>query len=462
MATNTLAKQLAQWVVDLDYSDIPSDTLLHVKRCLLDNIGVQLRGSILPWVRPAYEYARSTSTPSSDHYAAVSYYGDRMSAEYAAFANSAFSYSCELQHHGAPRSAHPGVIVIPTAMAIAEELDINGRDLATAIVAGYEVQGRLGAAAFDAILKNHFHPQGVLGVFSATAVAGKLLGLNSDKLAHAFGIAGSYASSILEYDHAGGEVKRIHGSMAARNGIQSAKMAELGLTGPLTVFEGENGVFSSFADGNVAVEGVLEEIGYPFCISHCRFRVYPTIGACHNSLDIVHDLLATHDIDYKQIDAIAVQMNPEMVAHVASVIRPHDVISAQASLGYSIATLLVMGDNDLDRYFSAESWANPIILGVADKVAATALEDPANLLMTRLQIKFKDGQLICGEQIEPRGSESSPFPTSVLEAKFRALVEPVLGRARANVILESLQAFETLDSLRELTPMLQRTDSRVQ
>jgi 2-methylcitrate dehydratase PrpD len=281
-----------------------------------------------------YRYVRAQGGREE---ATVTYHGDRLSAPYAAYANSVFSYSCELQHHGTFGSAHTGVVVVPTVQALGEQLGSSGREIVAAMVAGYEVQGRLGAALFKPVFKRHFHPQGVFGVFSAAAAAGKLLGLNEEQQTHAFAIAGSHASTILEYDQAGGEVKRVHGAIALRGGIQAACMAKEGLTGPLTVFEGQRGIFASFGGGEADPESLFSGIGRPYCITQCRFRIYPTIGSCHNALDIVNDLIGEHRFDYRDVEKIRVGMRELSVMHVTSISRPHDVISAQASLGYSLA-----------------------------------------------------------------------------------------------------------------------------
>src|SRR5688572_10371205 len=114
----TIAAKLAQWVDALRYEDFSPEIIFHAKRCMLDTLGVQVRGATLPWVQPVYRYMRSLGGAE----ATVSYHGDRLSAPYAAYINSTFSYSCELQHHGTWGSAHTGVNIIPTVQALGEKL----------------------------------------------------------------------------------------------------------------------------------------------------------------------------------------------------------------------------------------------------------------------------------------------------------------------------------------------------
>lgn len=449
----TVASRLARWVKELRYEDLAPEVVHQAKRCMLDTLGVQVRGATLPWIQPVYRYIRSQGGRKE---ATVSYYGDRLSAPYAAYANSVFSYSCELQHHGSFGSAHTGVIVVPVVQALAEKLGSSGRDIIAAMVAGYEVQGRLGAALFKAVFKRHFHPQGVFGVFSAAAAAGKLLGLTEEQQAHAFAIAGSHACAILEYDQAGGEVKRIHGAIGARSGIQAACMAKEGLTGPLTVFEGQRGIFASFGGGEADPESLFAGIGQPYCITQCRFRIYPTIGSCHNALDIVNDLVKAHRFDHRDVEQIRVGMRELSVMHVTSISRPHDVISAQASLGYSLGVLLVKGSNDLELYIDPALWRDPEVLSVADRLDAYTLTDESRPRMTRVEIRLKDGRTLAGEQEDARGSETLPFSQDVIENKFLRLASVLIPAAQAQQVMQQVSQLEQLKSLAGLVPLLQK------
>ncbi len=453
MSGPTIAGTLARWVVGLRYADLPQEAIFHAKRCMLDTLGVQLRGATLPWVQPVYRYVRSMGDSGE---ATITYHGDRLSAAYAAYANSAFSYSCELQHHGSFGSAHPGVIIVPAVQALGEKLGCTGREIIAAMVAGYEVQGRLGKALFKPAFQRHFHPQGLLGVFSAAAAAGKLLGLDEEQQTHAFAIAGSHASTILEYDQAGGEVKRIHGAIALRGGMQAAFLAKEGYTGPRSVFEGKRGIFASFGGGEVDPATVLSDLGEPYCITLSRYRIYPTVGSCHTTLDIVCDLMAEHAFDYRDVESIKAGMEEFSVMHVTTVTRPHDVISAQASLGYSLGVRLVKGSNDLDMYMDPDLWRDPEILAIADKLESYALEVPGYPHMTRVEIRLKGGRILKGEQEDVRGSETLPFSDGVMEAKFRRLAGAMLPSGTVEEIMQLVDRLEQLPSISDLAPLLRK------
>src|SRR4029434_6510342 len=91
-------------------------------------------------------------------------------------------------------------------------------------------------------MKRGYHAQSAVGVFIAAAAAGKILHLDPDQMTHALAIAGSHAGGTMEFDQSGGEVKRLHNGMACCGGLRSALLAQIGLTGPHTLFEGERGI----------------------------------------------------------------------------------------------------------------------------------------------------------------------------------------------------------------------------
>ncbi len=461
MTQETAAQRLARWVVGLRYEDLTPQAIYHAKRCMLDTLGVQLRGATLPWVQPAYLYAR---TIGGNGATTISYHGERVHAPYAAYANSVFSYSCELQHHGAAGSAHVGVIVVPVVQALGEQLGASGKDIITAMVAGYEAQGRVGMAiSSDEFQDNfkptgrHFHLQGMVGVFGATAAAGKLLALDAEQQAHAFAIAANHACGLLEYDQAGGEEKRLHGAMGARSGMQAAMLAKVGLTGPLTAFEGRHGYFAAFGGARPKnPDALFNELGNPYCITRCRFRIYSCVGCSHSPIAIIGELMKKHAFHHSEVQSVRVGLYESGVRHVGSIKRPHDVISAQASLAYCVAVRLVKGSNSLEMYLDPALWSDPAIVSIVDQVEAYAVAKPGLPRYTKVEITLKNGKMLAGELDRTPGEEETPFSDEVMADKFRTLTQAVLPHDRVEAIMQAVNSLESLASMSELVLLLQK------
>jgi 2-methylcitrate dehydratase PrpD len=214
----TVVRRIADWVVGLRFDDLPPEVVERAKLCILDQLGVQLRGATLPWVRPALELARSLGArPEST----IVLHGERTAAPYAALANATFGHSCEYDDSHF-HTGHPGVCTIPVALALGERGRASGADVIAAVVAGYQAMVLACGPVHHRTLELGWHGTKVGGVFGAAAVAARLLGLDAAQTAEALAVAASEASGTMEYDRSGGEVKRVHAGLAARSGMEAA------------------------------------------------------------------------------------------------------------------------------------------------------------------------------------------------------------------------------------------------
>src|SRR5207302_4879023 len=203
--------------------------------------------------------------------------GGKASAQavWAALANGTAAHAVELDDVTTESSLHPGVAVIPPALALAEELGVAPASMLEAIVAGYEVTMRVGNALNPAsAYARGFHPTGVAGAFGATAAAGRMLGLSPDQLSSALGIAGTLASGSLEYLAGGAWTKRLNPGWAGHAGITAARLAQAGFTGPVTVFEGRLGVLHAYSDAPIA-ERLLCDLGDLQSLQVMRVSIKP-------------------------------------------------------------------------------------------------------------------------------------------------------------------------------------------
>ena len=193
----TAAQTLADFAVKLQFEQIPQAVAERAKDCIIDIVGVCAFGSTVPSSKPVLAYAerygkggRSTvlGTPLKTH------------PPMAALANGVFAHSFEMDNLVSPSvGVHPGASLLPPALAVAEEMEVSGREFITAFVAGFEVLHRIGDAARESSEKLGFHAPGVTGPFGGAIVAGRLLKLNAGQMTNALGIAGSLSSGLLEF-----------------------------------------------------------------------------------------------------------------------------------------------------------------------------------------------------------------------------------------------------------------------
>jgi 2-methylcitrate dehydratase PrpD len=447
-----MAQQLAEFVVGLRYSDLSARVIELAKMAVLDQLGCQLLGSTLEWNKVSYHFVRDLEgKPEST----IVHYGTKALAHDAAYVNGTFGQGAELDDYGAGIGAHSGAICIPVALSLGEKGQIDGREFLTAIVTGYEVAWGLGLLMHVGIGHRGFHPQSIIGAFIATAVAGRLLGLNSQQLCNAFGIAGSHASGTMEYDQSGGEVKRLHTGIAVRSGIQSAILAKYGLTGPATIFEGHRGVLRLFA-GVENPEGMTLHLGQGIGIMHNCMKQYPTNASQQAPINAMAGLMDKHAFAPEQIEQVEVGLNKGVAMHCGSVYEPSEVIQAQFSLAFSLAIRVIKKSNDLSLYMDPRLWHDPDVLKLARKIRFYAVSEIKDEQKhgCRMRVTITGGQTLEADLEYPKGSFKNPLTNEEIRGKFNSLATRVLPVERCQQVIAMVESLDRVQSVSDVVPLL--------
>ena len=238
------------------------------------------------------------------------------------------------------------------------------------MVAGYEVGWRIGRALLPELMQRGYHAQSTVGVFIAAAAAGKILHLDPEQMTHALAIAGSHAGGTMEYDQSGGEVKRLHNGMACCGGLRSALLAQIGLTGPPTIFEGERGILKVMS-GGCNVEPIVKDLhtgNEDLALYHAAMKRFPVNASQHSPIELLDNLVRKHHLDAEQVTKIEVAVNEGILLHGGTIYQPKEVIEAQFSLRFSLALRLLEGNNDLQHYLDPAMWSDSAMLRVGKKI----------------------------------------------------------------------------------------------
>ena len=306
-------------------------------------------------------------------------------------------------------------------------------------------------------MEKGFHHQGVLGTFASAAVAGKLLGLDAEKMVDALSIAGSHSSGTMEYDQSGGEVKRLHSAIAVRGGMVAALLAQRGLTGPATILEGLRGIPRVFV-GVEDVEPMLTDLNNRgwFAIQGRTVKPFPTLGTIHTSIQAMTRLMHQQRILPGQVKAIHVGVNSLTLTHGGTIHEPKDTIGAQCSLAFSLGLRLVRGRNDLRDYLDPGSRKDPEILALAKKVQLHA--DPKMVGDVwggaRVRVILEDQKEMEAEVLYRKGSPEDPFTWEELEAKFRSLASAVLDEQGMRRVIETVNHLEEVKDFSKIVHQL--------
>lgn len=447
-------RTLAEYACSLRHEDIPAPVIAKAKTLILDQLGLMLGLSILPWSRIIHDYVRDWGPTRPE--ATVAHHGLRIRTELAAFANSCFGHGFEMDDLYFAGSSHPGCIVIPAALAIAERDGLCGRDLLTAVVAGYEIMGRINAAITPSAALRGFHSAtSITGPFGAAVATAKLRGLDVAQTLNALAIAGSHAAGVTEYDQSGGSVKRMHAGMATQGGMRAALLAERGLTGPATILEGKHGVLQAYTD-KYRIEEVTAGLGSDFrVVLGTATKAYCACGGIHAAIDALQAIRRDCDVQASEIATIRMGTNHRTIHHVSA--DPVDITGAQFSAAYSLALTWIKGGNGFADYSEA-NLRDPAIHDLASRV--TLEVDPEidrdypRTRAARVTLQTRAGRTHSMRIDHCKGTAENPLDEAELLAKFRGVAGAVADPARLQAIIDWVGRLERQPDLKPLAMLL--------
>ncbi|HEX4367723.1 MAG TPA: MmgE/PrpD family protein [Rhodopila sp.] len=448
-------RDLARFAAGLRFEDIPAAVVEHAKLCVLDGLGVALFGAGLPWTGHVRAVALAEgATP------VASFWGtpDRGSVAQAALVNGTAGHAFEMDDIHKESIVHPNSLACPVAFAFAEAAGgMAGRDVLTAIVAGYEVGTRVGNAATMALFLRGFHPQGTSGVFVAAATAGRILGLPAEQMQHALGIAGSMGAGLMAAQE-GAMVKRLHAGRAAQSGVQAALLARRGFTGILDVLEAGYGGFLSSLSGRPNASRLTAGLGSVWETAEVGFKLFPSVTSIHTALDALDTVMADQGLRAEDIERISVGCSHMTFVHTAWPYKPAGVTAAQMNLFYGLAVIALHRDASV-RQYGEERLADPAILAFIQRISA--FEDDGLEAMgapfrhaARVEVTTRDGRVFRHERLGRRGSPDDPVGPAAIVRKFDDCVRGVLSDDDAAALRGLVMRLDTLDDTGDVSALL--------
>ncbi len=449
MATESLAERLSAYAVRLRFEDLPREAVHEVKRRLIDSLGCAL-GAFSS--EPATIARRLAETVSSTFPATVIGTGQQTSPEMAAFANGVhIRYLDYNDTYLSKEPAHPSDN-LAAVLAVAEPQRASGKEIITATVLAYEIQCRLcDAASIRARGWDHV----TYGSFSTSLAAGKLLGLDATQLTHAQGLAG-VPNNAMRQTRVGmlSHWKGCAFANASRNGVFAARLAQLGMTGPSEVFEGEMGFWKQIS-GPFTLD-MMGDHETPFMINQTYIKLYPAEYHSQSAIDAAlalrPQLGSVEEIEQIVIETFNAAV--EIIGGEPEKWHPTTRETADHSLPYCVVVALVEGRVTRDS-FDAAHLNDPHLHALLQKTEVRANAElnqkyPEGI-PNLVRIHTRDGRTLEKEVTFPRGHARNPMRDQEVEAKFRSMAEPLLSTAQ---IAEVLDRCWNLDSQAEIGPLM--------
>jgi 2-methylcitrate dehydratase PrpD len=341
---------------------------------------------------------------------------------------------------------HPTAPVAPGLFALAERRPIAGAALLHAFVLGVEVECRIGNALSPGHYRRGWHITATCGVLGAAAAAGKLLGLDAQRMAWALGAAATQSSGLVE--NLGTMSKSVGVGNSARNGLAAALYAERGLSGPDQPLEGPRGLAAVMGEG-VDLSSVTHGLGDTWELMQNAYKPYPCGVVLHPVIDACLELRPQVG-DVARIERIMVRGHPLLRERAD---RPAVTTGreAQVSLQHSVAVAFLTGAAGVKEYSDA-CVNDPAVLALRSKVTA---EDDASIPADAAVVSLRTttGDLLSAHIAHARGSLARPLSDRELEAKFRDLAAYGAPSIDAGRLIEALWAIDQTNSAGDVMKM---------
>lgn len=415
-------------MASLSLSQLPGSVRAQASRSLLDNVACGLFGAGFPWGKAVSAHALEEA-PSGK--ATLFGHAERVAPSLAALANGTMIHGFELDDIILGSLAHPGTVVIPAALAVAEAHNATMERLILGIIAGYETMARLGAALGEDCNNRGFHTTGVAGAIAAAVAAGVTHGLSALQIRNAVGIACSQASGIKAFTQGtGGMVKRLHGGHAASCGVVAASLASRGFSGPLDAIDGRFGLLQVIGGPTSRPELMLDGLGENWAIGRVWIKMFPCCGVIHSATHALEALRLQHAVQPEAVQHVRIGAGRRAVDQNGDPTAA-EPMTAQYSLPFCAAVALT-GDVRNPASFLPASLQDAKVRAMIPAVELYV--DPEidaaypDLFGARVEIETKSGDRLTKLVWEAHGTPADPCSDSDLERKFERLTEAYADR----------------------------------
>jgi 2-methylcitrate dehydratase PrpD len=428
-----VVERFASWAVDMRNKSLPPAVLHHARRAVIDWHAALYPGAVAP---PATLLEKALAEELDRGEARLAL-GRKATARAAALINATAAHTAELDDIFRDGIYHPGAPTIAAARALA----FDSSRFLRAVITGYEISTRIGAAMGRAHYK-YWHNTGTIGCFGAAAAAAEALGLDARRFAHALATAATFSAGLQQAFRMDSMSKPLHAGHAAEAGLTAALAAREGVTGSLDVMEGEAGYGRAMGDDPDWAAAVAT-LGSDFHVTRMTFKNHACCGHTFAAIDgalALQKKLGIGHPEIEEVDVATYRAGLE-VAHYDS---PVTAAEARFSLKYVVATGLTHGSVRLAA-FEPDRIQDPATRALMKKIRVRVDPEldaafPAQRA-ARVAIRARGRR---EEHLQPTriGDPDAPLSDAQLEAKYLELAVPVIGEGKAKEELKRLWNLE--------------------
>jgi len=421
-------RTLSEFLAGIRYEHLPEAVVARTEELFLDWFASALAGKGARPIEVMEKFAREMGVATGECEVLIS--RRRTSPYFAALVNGASSHFVEQDDLHNSSVLHPGTVVIPAALAAAQETGASGRDLIAGIVAGYECGVRVG----EFLGRSHykvFHTTGTAGKLAAAAGAAHLLKLDAKRMQHALGSAGTMAAGLWEFLRDAADSKQLHTSKAAADGLMAAYIARDGFTGADQILEGKQGMGAGMSN-DADTRWLTDGLGTRWALVETSFKFHASCRHTHPSADALLELMREHKLKADDIASVTAHVYQGAIDVLGPVTDPQTIHQSKFSMGFVLALIALYGRAGLAE-FTEKSLQNNMIRSFHDKV--TMAFDPEidhaypRRWMGRVSVKTIDGRHLEKRIATPKGDPDNTLSRGELEDKALRLAAYAGGAA---------------------------------
>ena len=400
--------ELARFIVDTRWDDLPERARHEAKRALLNFFAVAIAGCR---TEPVELALRTLGEFSGGRQATLVGRSERIDPLTAAFLNAAGANVFDYCDTHLPTVVHPTSPLAPALLALSEIRRVTGPDLLLAFALGFEIECRIGGAVSPGHYPKGWHITSTCGVFGSAAGAAKLLGLDAERTVWALGSAATQSAGLCEC--LGWPAKSVSVGNAARNGLFSALLAEKGFAGPPEPIAGAQGFLAAMGEPpNWAA--LLDGLGTDWQVNHNSIKPYAAGFVIHPLLDLALDWRRAHPDAV--VEKVSARGNPLLLQRTDRP-EPKTGRESQVSLQHGVAAALVLGKAGLEQ-FTDGCVADPAVAAMRRRIAVASAAG-LSTIAAEMDIATADGRTHSLSTVAARGSAANPLKDSEIEDKLR-------------------------------------------
>ena len=438
MAEPDYLERLARFVAETPFDAIPRAVVDRAKLLIADTLAVAAAGMRSPELQALAAKQLPAGAAGPCWVVGTGRTADRLDA---AMLNGIAGAWLDFDEGNFRANGHPGIQVLPAALATSQALHRSGRDFLTAFILGYEAVARIGAATTMRMIVN---PHGTYGVVGSALATARLTGLDASRFRELASLAASCCMATNRHTMLNGAtVRNWYAGHSGTMGQMAVRLVESGFTGPA---DGVNTTFSLVLGDGFDPATAVADLGERWMLTEGYIKLWPTARYAHSGIDAFLDALSkAPEGSFGADDIERVHVRAYRLAAFLKETRVRSWFGTRFSIPFACATIAVGGRSGLEA-FGDDAVADPAVQALAAKFEV--VEDEA---LTRAyperqdvvaRVHLRDGRVLEGRCEITSGEPGRPHPPRAVERKYRELAEGVWGVERAARLFAAVMDIE--------------------